>query len=85
MQEVAGPRAVLLFDGQPKPTDNGLIILAPAHIVSREHYPWLYSSEPTLFVLRVLLFKAGQQDKLLQPVVIGTEIKQKLKDGGYLP
>jgi hypothetical protein len=31
------------------------------------------------------LFKAGQQDKLLQPVVIGTEIKQKLKDGGYLP
>jgi hypothetical protein len=85
MQEVAGPSAVLFFDGQPKPTDDGLIILAPAQTVSREHYPWLYSSEPTLFVLRVLLFKAGQQDKLLQPVVIGTEIKQKLKDGGYLP
>ena len=85
MQEVAGPTAVPLFDGQPKATDNGIIILAPEHIVSREHYPWLYSSEPTLLVLRVLLFKAGQQDKLLQPVVIGTEIKQKLKDGGYLP
>jgi hypothetical protein len=85
MQEVAGPTAVSLFDGQPKATDNGLIILAPEHIVSREHYPWLYLSEPTLFVLRVLLFKAGQQDKLLQPVIIGTEIKQKLKDGGYLP
>ena len=85
MQEVAGPSAVLFFDGQPKPTDDGLIILAPAQTVSRVHYPWLYSSEPTLFVLRVLLFKAGQQDKLLQPVVIGTEIKQKLKDGGYLP
>ena len=81
----AGPSAVLFFDGQPKPTDDGLIILAPAQTVSREHYPWLYSSEPTLFVLRVLLFKVGQQDKLLQPVVIGTEIKQKLKDGGYLP
>jgi hypothetical protein len=85
MQEVAGPTAVPLFDGQPKATDNGIIILAPEHIVSREHYPWLYSSEPTLLVLRVLLFKAGQQDKLLQPVVIGTEIKRKLKEGGYLP
>ena len=52
--------------------------------MSREHYPWLYSSEPTLLVLRVTLFKSGEQDKVLQPVLIGTDVKRKLKDGGYL-
>jgi len=52
--------------------------------VSREHYPWLYSSEPTLLVLRVTLFKSAEQDKVLQPVLIGTDVKRKLKDGGYL-
>ena len=86
VQEVSGATAVPIFDDAPKPTDTGgLIILAPAQIVSREHYPWLYTPEPTLFVFRVLLFKGAQQDKLLQPVVIGTQIKQKLKEGGYLP
>jgi len=85
VQEVAGADATPIFDDPPKPTDTGLIILAPALIVSRENYPWLYSSEPTLFVFRVMLFKAAQEDKLLQPVVIGTDIKRKLKDGGYLP
>ena len=85
MQEV-GPTAVPIFDDAPKLTDSsGLIILAPAQVVSREHYLWLYTPEPTLLVFRVLLFKGRQQDKLLQPVVIGTQIKQKLKEGGYLP
>jgi hypothetical protein len=86
VQEVSGATAVPIFDDAPKPTDTGgLIILAPAQIVSRENYPWLYTPEPTLFVFRVLLFKGAQQDKLLQPVVIGTQAKQKLKEGGYLP
>ena len=85
VQEVSGAVAVQIFDGPPKATDEGLIILAPAQIVSREQYPWLYSSEPTLLVFRVTLFKAAEQDRLLQPVLIGTEIKRQLKDGGYLP
>ena len=62
-----------------------LVVAAPAQIVSREHYPWLYYAEPTLLVFRVILFKAAEQDKLLQPVLIGTGIKQQLKAGGYLP
>ena len=85
VQEVSGATAVPIFDGPPKATDTGLFILAPEHIVSREQYPWLYSSEPTLLVFRVTLFKAAEQDKLLQPVLIGTAIKQQLRAGGYLP
>jgi len=72
------------FDGPAEVTDKGITIVAPERIVSREHYPWLYSSEPTLLVLRVTLFKSAEQDKVLQPVLIGTDVKRKLKDGGYL-
>ena len=85
VQEVSGAAAVPIFDGQPQSTDNGLMILAPENVVSRENYPWLYSLEPTLLVFRVTLFKAEDQDKLLQPVLIGTQIKRQLRDGGYLP
>ena len=86
VQEVSGATALPIFDDTPKSTDTGgLIILAPAQIVSREHYPWLYTPEPTLLCPSSLLFKGAQQDKLLQPVVIGTQVKQKLKEGGYLP
>lgn len=84
VQEVAGAKAIQIFDGPAEVTDKGLTIVAPEHIVSREHYPWLYSSEPTLLVLRVSLFKAAEQDKLLQPVLIGTDVKRQLKAGGYL-
>ena len=84
VQEVLGTKALQIFDGSPEVTDKGLTIVAPAHIVSREHYPWLYSLEPTLLVLRVSLFKAAEQDKVLQPVLIGTDVKGQLKAGGYL-
>ena len=85
VQEVAGATAVELFDGAPTVTNERLVIIAPAQIVSREHYPWLYSPEPTLLVFRVTLFKTAEQDKRLQPVLIGTQIKRQLKAGGYLP
>ncbi len=85
VQEVSGATAVSIFDGPPRSTDKGVVIVAPAHIVSREHYPWLYSPEPTLLVFRVTLFKAAEQDKLLQPVLIGADVKRQLRDAGYLP
>jgi hypothetical protein len=85
VQEVAGATAVELFDGAPTVTNERLVVIAPARIVSREHYPWLYQPEPTLLVFRVMLFKAAEQDKLLQPVLIGTQVKQQLRAGGYLP
>src|SRR5262245_50341570 len=84
VQEVSGAKAIQIFDGRAEVTDNGLVILAPEHIVSRDHYPWLYSPEATLLVLRVTLFRDGEQDKLLQPVLIGADVKRKLRDGGYL-
>src|SRR5262249_298742 len=84
VQEVSGTKALQIFDGSPEVTDKGLTIVAPAHIVSPEHYPWLYSSEPTLLIFRVSLFKAAEQDKLLQPVLIGADVKRQLKAGGYL-
>jgi hypothetical protein len=86
VQEVSGATAIPLFDGAPKATEQGgLVIVAPAQIVSRESYPWLYAPGPTLLIFRVILFKGTEQDKLLQPVLIGAEIKRKLRDGGYLP
>jgi len=84
VQEVAGAKPIPIFDGPVEVTDKGLTIVAPEHIVSREHYPWLYSSEPTLLVLLVSMYKAAEQDKLLQPVLIGREVKKQLKAGGYL-
>jgi hypothetical protein len=85
VQEVSGATAVNIFDGPPKPTDNGVLVLAPEHIVSRQHYPWLYDPGPTLLVFRVTLLKASEQDRLLQPVLIGADVKRQLRDGGYLP
>src|SRR5262245_6227436 len=64
MQEVSGAKAVQIFDGPAEVTDKGIVIMAPEHLVARERYPWLYSTEPTLLVLRVSLFKAGEQDTL---------------------
>ncbi len=85
LQGVSGKAAVQLFDGPAGVKDDQLFILALAQIVSREHYPWLYASEPTLLVLRAILYKtAAEQDKLVQPVVIGTKAKQTLRDSGYL-
>jgi len=85
LQEVSGKTAVQLFDGRPEVKDDRLLILAPAQIVSREHYPWLYSSEATLLVLRATLHgAAGEQDLLVQPVLIGSESKQTLRASGYV-
>ena len=85
LQEVSGKAAVQLFDRSADVKDDQLFILALAQIVSREHYPWLYASEPTLLVLRAILYKtAAEQDKLVQPVVIGTKAKQTLRDSGYV-
>jgi hypothetical protein len=59
------------------------MIIAPENIVSRENYPWLYTPDNTLVVLRVTLHTAdGEQDKLLQPVVIGTVGKRNLRAQG---
>jgi len=84
VQEVSGTKALQIFDGSPEVTDKGLTVVAPARIVLRELYPWLYSSQPTLLVLRVSLFKAAEQDKVLQSVLIGRDVKGQLKAGDYL-
>jgi hypothetical protein len=85
VQEVSGTKAVAVYDGRPETTDAGLMMLSAEQVVSREQFPWLYTTEPSLFVFRVILFKGKEQDKLLQPVLIGADVKKKLKDGGYLP
>ena len=85
LQEVSGKTATNLFSGKPKQTEDGLIISAPAELVTRSSYPWLYSAEPTIFVLRVQLERAGTKpDVLLQPVLIGSYVKKQIKDRGYL-
>jgi len=38
VQEVSGTRALQIFDGSPEVTDKGRTVVAPAHIVLREHY-----------------------------------------------
>jgi hypothetical protein len=85
VQEVSGKEAVTLFTGAPKPTKDGLMIYAPGELVTRSAYPWLYSPDRTVLVVRVELERPGDKpDVLLQPVLIGPEVKKQLKDGGYL-
>jgi hypothetical protein len=85
VEEVSGKNAVTIFDGVPRDAETRLMMLSADEVVTRERFPWLYTAEPSMFVFRVILFKGKEQDKLLQPVLIGADIKKKLKDGGYLP
>ena len=83
IQEVSGTKVVPMFHGPPQLGEPDLIIKTPEIIVSPEQYPWLYQTEPTLFVLRITLHATnGQKDLLLQPVVIGTEAKRTLRTMG---
>jgi hypothetical protein len=85
VQEVSGKEAVTLFTGAPKATKDGLMIYAPGELVTRSAYPWLYTTDRTILVVRVELERPGDKpDVLLQPVLIGPDVKKQLKDGGYL-
>jgi hypothetical protein len=85
VQEVSGNTAVTLFTGAPKVTKDGLMIYAPGELVTRAAYPWLYSPDRTILVFRVELERPGEKpDVLLQPVLIGPDVKKQLQDGGYL-
>jgi hypothetical protein len=85
LQEVSGNEAVTLFAGEPKKTPDGLIIDAPGELVTRLAYPWLYSPDRTILVLRVELERPGEKpDVLLQPVLIGPDVKKQLQAGGLL-
>ena len=86
LQEVSGKQPMKLFSGVPERTDSGLLVVAPGELVSRLSYPWLYTTDRTIVVLRLELIRPGaKSDVLLQPVLIGPELKKQLKDGGYLP
>jgi hypothetical protein len=83
VQEVSGSVAVPLYDGPPETTAKGLMIIVPENIASRENYPWLAAPGDTLLVLRVTLHGAnGEQDLLLQPVLIGAVAKRSLRAAG---
>jgi hypothetical protein len=85
LQEVSGNEVLTLFAGAPKMTPDGLMIYAPGEPVTRSAYPWLYSPDRTILVLRAELERRGEKsDVLLQPVLIGPEVKKQLQDGGYL-
>jgi hypothetical protein len=85
VQEVSGNEALTLFAGAPKKTPDGLMIYAPAELVTRSAYPWLYSPDGTILVFRVELERPGEKpDVLHQPVLISPDVKKKLQDGGYL-
>ena len=85
MQEVSGKEALTLFTGTPKPTKDGLMIYAPGELVTRSAYPWLYEPERTILVIRVELERPGEKpDVLLQPVLIGPDVKKQLQAAGYL-
>ena len=85
LQEVSGSEAVTLFTGAPKKSPDGLMIYAPGELVTRTAYPWLYTPDRTVLVLRVELERPGEKpDVLLQPVLIGPDVKKKLQDAGYL-
>ena len=83
VEEVSGTTAMPLYDGAPKITDQGLFVMAPEAIVSADNHPWLFTPKDTLVVLRVVLTAAnGEQDKLLQPVLIRAVAKRNLRANG---
>jgi hypothetical protein len=85
VEEVSGTRAVAIYDGAlPAARDGVHLVSASGKFVSHADYPWLYSPESTLFIFRVMLFKGKEQDKLLQPVLIGASAKRQIKDAGVL-
>jgi hypothetical protein len=86
VEEVSGKTVVSLFDGPVHDQDDGgVMIIAPAGMVTRSTYAWLYTAEPTLLIFRVTLTAAdGETDVLLQPVLIGVEVKNQLKSRGYV-
>lgn len=85
-QEVSGKDVVTLFTGTPTVNESGMMmIIAPAEIVSRSTYPFLYTRDRTILVLRVELERPGlKPDVLLQPILIGPDVKKKLEKAGYL-
>lgn len=84
LQEVSGSEAVTLFTGPAKVDKDSLMIIAKGEIVSRSTYSWLYSDDRTVLVIRVELERPGEKDVLNQPVLIGPDVKKKLRDVGYL-
>jgi hypothetical protein len=85
LQEVSGNEAVTLFTGPMKADAYGLIINAPAELITRSTYPWLYSRDRTILVFRVELERPGEKpDVLIQPVLIGKDVKKQLQDKGYV-
>lgn len=85
LEEVSAKTVLRLFDGPVHDQDGGTMIIAPADMVTRTSYPWLYTDEPTLLIFRVTLTAVdGETDVFLQPVLIGMEVKKQLKSRGYV-
>ncbi|MFN7943529.1 MAG: hypothetical protein U0X73_18190 [Thermoanaerobaculia bacterium] len=86
LEEVSGKSVIPIFSGRPSSTADGILIVGDGREISRGTFPWLYTADPSVFVLRVKLEAPDEQpDVLLQPVLIGPEVKKNLKDRGYLP
>jgi hypothetical protein len=85
VQEVSGKEVLTLFTGTPKQTKDGLMIYAPGELLTQSTYPWLYTPDRTVLVIRIELERPGEKpDVLLQPVLIGPDVKKQLQAAGYL-
>jgi hypothetical protein len=81
MDEVSGESEVSLFRGAPLRREGSLMIDAPGQLLAREIHGWAYDPKPSLFVLRLrLIAKSGKEDLVMQPVYLGTEVKQQLAE-----
>ncbi|HEX9163173.1 MAG TPA: hypothetical protein VF980_15820 [Thermoanaerobaculia bacterium] len=85
LEDVSGKEAVVLAESEFRRPTTEATIEGTAHAVTPQNYPWLYSSEATILVLRITLYQStGSPEVLIQPVLIGAVVKRKLRSAGYL-
>ena len=86
VDEVSGSEVRPIFSGMPDVDKEIVGIYVTADPVSKEKYPWLYEGRPTTFVFRFRFEREGQDaETLYQPIVVAPDVKQDLKQMGYLP
>lgn len=77
VEDISGDAPLPLIDSPADLREGSLFAQSPATPFTRSAFPWMFTDTPSLFVLRITLH--GEKDEvLLQPVLIGTEVKQRV-------
>ena len=78
VEDITGDSAALIADAAPDRTDGNLTVVTNGDSLTPESYPWVFTTEPNMVVLRIsLISKRGETEILLQPVIVQPVFKQQ--------